>query len=117
MGAPDTEQYFSNENAGSPLSLSSAGVFLSLSVGVAPCRPLLSSFRVDGQATLTVGGQKVARTIGYIAPLNSESGWGIAASLAHGGDCYAFNFITTTQTARDANLNIADQMITSFQVT
>ena len=117
LGAPDTEQYFSNENAGSPLGLTNEGIFLSLSVRGTPCWPAPTYYRIDGEAVLTVAGQPVVRTYGYLAPSGSESAWTIRAEIAQGSNCYAFDYITVTQSARDKNLSTTDQMITSFQVT
>ncbi len=117
FGAPDTEKYFSNENAGSPLQLTNEGIFLSISVRSAPCWPVPVYYRIDGEAVLTVAGQTVTRTYGYLAPSGAENAWTIHAAIAHGSNCYAFDYITVTQSARDKNLSTADQMITTFQVT
>ena len=115
LGAPDTEQYFSNEKVGAPLSLTGAGIFLGLSAVPGECPTPGAYYRVDGQAALDVDGQAVSRTYGYLAPPQSETAWMIYAAIPHGATCYTFRFITLAQAARDHNVAIADKMIASFR--
>jgi photosystem II stability/assembly factor-like uncharacterized protein len=114
-GAPDSEQYFSNEKWNVPrFDLTSSGIGLILSVVSGACPAASPAERVDEQTVLKVNGQDVTRTYGFGS--NSHgSYWFILAAVTNGENCLKVQFLTTTQSARDSNLTIADRMITSIR--
>jgi photosystem II stability/assembly factor-like uncharacterized protein len=114
-GAPDSEQYFSNEKWNVPMfDLSSSGIGLILSVVSGACPAAPPAERVDGQSVLKVNGQDVTRTYGFGS--NSHgSYWVIRAAVTNGKNCLRFQFLTRTQSARDSNLTIADRIIASVR--
>ena len=114
FGAPDTQKYFSNERVGAPLQVDSAGIWLTIAVADGVCPSPATPG--PGQKQLMVGGQLVTRTSGHFAPPGAEGGWTIGADVPGRGACFSFRYIAQTQEARDANLDIADQMISSFRV-
>jgi hypothetical protein len=94
--------------------LTSSGIGLILSVVSGACPAAPPSERVDGQTVLKVNGQDVTRTYGFGS--NSDgSYWLIRAAVTIGKNCLKFQLLSTTQSARDSNLTIADRMITSIR--
>jgi hypothetical protein len=89
------------------------GVFFNLSVLSGQCRAAPPG-DIDGTAQLTVEGQPVTRVTGFLGPPRSEVFWGSYASVPKGTNCFAFAFVFGGKAARDANLRITDQMISSF---
>jgi photosystem II stability/assembly factor-like uncharacterized protein len=111
----ESNKYFSNENAGSPLELTSFGMFAVVGVAPGAC-PTMDAFKeVYERATLKVAGQDVTRTYGFYAPGQSESAVMIHAAIARGGNCYKFDFITHTRATGDKYLTTADKMIASLK--
>jgi photosystem II stability/assembly factor-like uncharacterized protein len=107
--------YFSNENAGSLIGMSPAGILVGLSVGPGACSASRGFKEIYEQVTLKAAGQEVTRTYGFFAPPQSEFAVMIQAAITHGSNCYAFNFITQTRSTGDKYLATADSMITSFR--
>jgi hypothetical protein len=94
--------------------LTSSGIGLILSVVSGACPAASPAERVDEQTVLKVNGQDVTRTYGFGS--NSHgSYWFILAAVTNGENCLKVQFLTTTQSARDSNLTIADRMITSIR--
>ena len=113
-GAPDTEKYFANEkNIGSPIGMDSQGVFFALSRLSGSCRAAPPG-RADDTAQLTVNGQTVTRTSGFLGARQSEVAWGSYATVPKGTSCFGFAFVFGSKEARDANLRVTDQIISSF---
>jgi hypothetical protein len=114
FGVPDTDKYFSNENVGAPLQLDKQGIWLTIRVadGTCPAPPALG----PGQKQLVVGGQSVVRTSGHSVPAGAENTWTIAADVPGGGSCFSFIYVALSQSARDANLEVADRMITTLKL-
>jgi hypothetical protein len=114
QGAPETEKYFgSKKDIGAPLGMQADEVLLSLSTLNGGCRAAPPG-NVDGTAQLTVNGKAVTRVTGFLGPPQSEAWWGSYASVPKGTNCFAFSFVFGGKAARDANLRITDQMISSF---
>jgi hypothetical protein len=115
-GAPVTETYFSSENVdGGPETMTTAGVYLVISVISGACPPASPYYRVDGEQMLNVAGETVSRTYGY---QSSPTGfWLIRAVVTRGPNCQTFNYVAYSQTARDRYLVTADRMITSVRFT
>jgi hypothetical protein len=114
-GAPDTETYFGNEpNIGSPLAMNKDGIFFDVSVATGSCRPAPSG-TVDDTAQLHVDGQTVTRVSGLFGPAQSEAFWSSYAALAKGARCFGFDVIFGGKPARDKNVHLTDQMISSFR--
>lgn len=113
FGPRDTAKYFANERVGAPLELDAKGIWLTISVadGACPAPPSPAS----GQKQVLVGGQPVTRTSGHSAPPAGEGAWTIGADVPESAKCFSFRYMASTQEARDANLDIADQMISSFR--
>jgi photosystem II stability/assembly factor-like uncharacterized protein len=117
FGAPDTEKYFSNENAGSPLEMTSLGIYVRLSVaaGACPAAATRGFKEIYEQKVLKVAGQDVTRTYGFFSA--GEAMVMVHAAAARGENCYTFNLITQTRRVGDKNLVIADRMISSLKFT
>jgi hypothetical protein len=114
LGAPDKEQYFANrKDIGLPMGMGADGVFFNLSVLSGQCRAAPPG-DIDGTAQLTVEGQPITRVTGFLGPPRSEVFWASDASVPKGTNCFAFAFVFGGKAARDANLRITDQMISSF---
>ena len=114
LGAPDTEKYFANQkNIGSPIGMDSQGVFFALSTVTGSCRTAPPG-NVDATAQVSVDGQTVTRVSGFLGPPQSEVYWGSYASIPKGTNCFRFAFFFGSQSTRDANLRITDQIISSF---
>jgi hypothetical protein len=114
LGAPDTEKYFANEKSiGSPIGMDSQGVLFVLSTVTGSCRAAPPG-KVDATAQLDVDGQIVPRVSGFLGPPQSEVYWGSYASIPKGTNCFGFAFVFGSQSTRDANLRITDQIISSF---
>lgn len=114
LGAPGTEKYFANEkHIGSPIGMDGGGVFFALSTVTGSCRAAPPG-DIDHTAQLTVDGQTVTRVSGFLGPQQSEVYWGSYASVPKGDRCFGFAFIFGSKPARDSNLRISDEIITSF---
>jgi hypothetical protein len=112
LGAPDTEQYFANrKDIRQPMGMGADGVFVAVSMVSGQCRAVPPG-SVDGTAQLMVDGHPVTRVTGLLG--QPEAYWSSYASVPKGANCFAFAFIFGSKTARDANLQITDQMLTSF---
>ena len=112
-GGPDTEKYFGNErDIASPIGMDSAGAFFALSVA-SSCRAAPSG-NVDNTAQLTVNGQTVTRVSGFLGPPQSEVFWSSYASVPSDSNCFGFAFIFGSKSARDSNLRMSDEIISSF---
>ena len=115
FGAPEIEQYFSNEQVSNPKEMSMAtGIWLTVNVVSGACPAPPPGERIDGRDVVKVEGQDVTRTYGFSQGYTEPSYWFIRAAIAHGPNCYSFLFITRTKEPRDGNLPIADKMISSF---
>jgi hypothetical protein len=118
FGAPDTQKYFSNENVGAPLEMSSHGVWVTIGIeanSTAPCPPSWFSGNAIRQSPTTVDGVGAIRYVINMTPTGGESAYSIAVWVLHGGSCYSIQFVSLTQSTRDANARIADQAIASFK--
>jgi len=114
LGAPDSERYFANaKNIGSPIGMDSSGALFALSVLTGPCRTAPPG-SVDSTVKLTVDGQTATRVSGFMGPPQSEAFWSSYVSLPSGSRCFQFAFVFGSKSARDANLVITDQIVTSF---
>jgi hypothetical protein len=114
LGAPDTEEYFANEQSiGSPVGMDSQGVFFALNIETGSCRAAPPG-NVDATTQLTVDGQTVTRISGFLGPPQSEVYWSSFASIPKTTSCFGFAFIFGSKAARDADLQITDQIISSF---
>ena len=114
LAAPDTDKYFANEkDLGSPIGMDSPGVFFAVSRVAGSCRPIPPG-NVDDTAHLTVAGQTITRVSGYLGHAQSEAFWSSYASIPSGANCFALVAAFGSKAARDANLHVADLIITSF---
>jgi hypothetical protein len=114
FGVPDSQKYFSNERVGAPLQLDQNGIWLTIGVLDGNCPTSPSSGR--GERQLAVGSETVTRTTGRLESPGGEGGWTIGADVPGASQCFSFRYIASTQQARDANLDTADEMISSFRV-
>jgi hypothetical protein len=109
-GAPDTEKYFSNQIAPSPMSLDDAGIYLAISVNDRSgddC--LLRSARLtpERQGSLKVDG--VSATLNVFTP---RGGFALLIlNLQRYGYCYWFAYIVRTVQVRDAIVPVAVVML------
>jgi photosystem II stability/assembly factor-like uncharacterized protein len=117
FGVSDSYKYFSNENVGSPPSMSPAGIWLTLGVASGACPASPRVREVYDQTVLMVAGQEATRTYGWVTPGVEQATQLIHAAIAHGSSCYTFDFVTQTRGTGDKYLAIADQMITSLRFT
>lgn len=117
FGAPDSEKYFSNENVGAPLGMSSHGVWETVEVQSNPtdCPPSYVSKYVVRQSPTIVDGTATTRYVMNQTPSGAEPGYIIGVWVAHGGSCYSVQFLSSTPSTRDANAGVADEAITSFK--
>jgi hypothetical protein len=118
FGAPDTGKYFSNENVGAPLEMSSHGVWETAEVQSNPtgsCPPSYVSRYVVRQSPTTVDGVATTRYVINQTPSGAEAAYLIGVWVTHGGSCYSIQFVSLTPSARDANADVADQAIASFK--
>lgn len=111
FGVPNVEG-FANEKVGAPLQLDQKGIILNISTGQRDCPSPPASD--PGRKQLAVGDQSIVRTTGHAAPPAAEESWTIGADVPVKGVCISFRFVALTQSARDANLEIADQIMSSF---
>jgi hypothetical protein len=115
--APDNLKYFSNENVDSPSSMTTAGIYLTLSVESGRCATFSGSMQIYQQSVLKVAGQDVTRRYGHAELDGFGTAVVILASIDHGANCYTFYFIARTRATGDTYLATADKMITSFRFT
>ena len=93
--------------------MDSSGALFALSVLTGPCRTAPPG-SVDSTVKLTVDGQTATRVSGFMGPPQSEAFWSSYVSLPSGSRCFQFAFVFGSKSARDANLVITDQIVTSF---
>ena len=113
LGAPDSERYFANRKSiGAPINMGTTGLFVSLSriQGACPGAPIGT---VDKTKQLTVGDRAVTRVSGRLG--GAEAYWSAYAGVPDATVCYNFAFIFGSKATRDANLQIVDEMVSSFR--
>jgi len=116
LGAPDTEEYLSNEKVGSPISLSPTGVFVAISIhnstsssdcslhGV-PTNPTAidrtESVSIDGNATSLYA-------IGGGEPY-------LQLNAMRGNYCHMFSFVFRTVSVRDSTEPVVQALVATFR--
>jgi hypothetical protein len=100
-GAPDTEKYFSNENAGSPSALDAAGIYFAISVNGSTGDNCLQR----GLRNVAVGTQTSLTVDGVTSTLNSlvQQGYGeLIVNVQRSNYCYWFAYVFQSTQVRDA---------------
>jgi len=117
-GAPDTQKYFSNENVGAPLQMSASGVYETITIGLnqtEPCAPSWASGMAIRQSPITLDGVSTTRYVVNFTPSGTEASYLAGVWVSHSGSCYGITFQSQNPSARDTNIDVADQAIASFQ--
>ena len=117
-GAPDTQKYFSSENVGAPLLMSSRGVWETIEVqpySAASCPASYVTSSAARQSPITVDGVATTRYVINMTPSGAEASYGIGVWVKDGASCYSIQFDSPTASTRDANAGIDDQAIASFK--
>jgi hypothetical protein len=115
FGAPEKDKYFASEFSGSPLAMTSSGMWLTLKADWGAC-PVAPSFKeIYDRTVLKVSRQDVTRTYGYFSPGGTEPTVMVYAAIAHESSCYTFSFLTQTRIGGDKYLSAADRMIASLR--
>ena len=117
-GAPDTQKYFSNEDVGAPLQMSASGVYETITIGqnqTEPCAPSWASRMAIRQYPITLDGVSTTRYVVNFTPSGTEASYLVGVWVGHSGSCYGITFQSKNPSARDANIDVADQAIASFQ--
>ncbi len=99
-GIPDTEKYFSNENAGSPQQLDSSGIYFAIDVNSQTGDACL----LRGLRNATVGTQSSLNVDGVTAPfyaVKSEGYGELILNIERSGYCYWFAYIFPSTQVRD----------------
>jgi hypothetical protein len=118
FGAPDTQKYFSNENVGDPLQMTARGVWETIGIAASsagPCPPSYVAGSAILQSPTTVDGVATIRYVINMTPSGGEPAYLIGVWVLHSGSCYSIQFVSLTQSTRDANAGMADQTIASFR--
>src|SRR5690349_21654018 len=117
FGAPDTSKYFSNENVGAPVLMSSRGVWETIEVqpnSTGSCPPSIVSTYVIRKSPTTVDGVATTRYVSNVTPSGTEPAYTIGVWVTHSGSCYSLQFVSMTPSTRDASSAVTDQTIASF---
>jgi hypothetical protein len=117
-GAPDTEQYFSNETAGAPLGMTAQGVFETIevqSISTRPCPPPYVSQWVIRRSAISVDGVETTLYVINMTPTGAEPAYMAGVWVTHGGACYSIQFLSLNPETRDTNTSVLAQAIASFK--
>ena len=117
-GAPDIQKYFSNENVGAPLQMSASGVYETITIGPnqsEPCAASWVSSMSIRQSPITLDGVSTIRYVVNFTPSGTEASYMVGVWVGHSGSCYSITFLSLNPSARDANIDVADQAIASFR--
>lgn len=115
LGAPDTEEYLSNENVGSPISLSPSGIFVAISIhnatNAADCalHGVPTSTGINRTESVTVNGiDSTLYAIGGDEPY-------FELNVMKDNYCYMLSFVFRTGQARDSTEPVVQALIGTFR--
>lgn len=111
-GAPDPDDYFSNENVGSPQSLDANGIFIDIVVnhdaGDVCLNHSLNSASVERADSLVVD-----TVPANLRLLSWQGTYGMSLNLQRNSYCYEIVFVAGSKSARDSNVSTAQLMLGS----
>ncbi|HVS47276.1 MAG TPA: hypothetical protein VHJ99_00050 [Candidatus Dormibacteraeota bacterium] len=109
LGAGDTEEYLSNEQVGSPISLDANGIFVAISIhqitGQTCAEHGIFNRAMDKQDAIVVDG-----TSSTLYALSVDMPF-MQLNVERAGYCYMFSFVFTSLQIRDSDENVAAQML------
>jgi hypothetical protein len=112
LGAPDTEEYFSDEQVGSPSGLSTNGIFVAISIhqlaGQICSRHGIADSPIDRRDQLVIGGMAATLNV-----LSSPQPF-MQLNVEHAGYCYMFSFVFQSSQVRDSDETTAQLTLSSF---